>query len=100
MPPSITSNLDATTAWCRFLLDDLDNQLDIATSEGLPADAGVMGVAHIAHGVKMAVKVGDYPAETVATWLRVVADCLDRGIAPPLLVWLAIEGNDDERTIH
>ncbi|MBI2236114.1 MAG: hypothetical protein HYU60_04030 [Magnetospirillum sp.] len=49
----------------------------------------------------MAVKVGDYPAATVAAWLRVMADSLDQDMDPPLLVWLSIAGDsDDGRTVH
>lgn len=96
--PVFISTADATDAWRRFLLDDLDNQLAIATSEDLPVDAGIMGVAHVLHGINLATGVGEHPADIVAAWLRLVADCLDHDIDPPLLVWgVVADGADDER---
>lgn len=101
MHRTMTSTADITAAWCRWLFDSLDAQLEAATSDGLPADGAAMGIAHIMHGLEMARHVGEFPATTLAAWLRVVAVCLEKGTEPPLLMWCYPGQEDgDAVTVH
>jgi len=88
--------MSASTDWMAWLLAEMDDHLQEATAEGLPADTSAIGVAHVLHGVQVLGLPGGFPEELVALWLHHLAAAVDQRCALlPVLEWLP--DSDDER---